>query len=40
MARPYNTEGYNLVHGILRIPDTFRAFVEIERAPDNMGKHT
>jgi len=36
LARPYTTEGWNLIHGIVRVPDTTRAFFEIERAPDNM----
>ena len=35
MARPYDPAGLNLVHGIMKLPDTFRAFWELERSPDN-----
>jgi hypothetical protein len=35
LARPYNSSDFNLVHGILRLPNSFRAFFEIERSPDN-----
>ena len=34
MTRPYQTEGWNLVHGIAKLPESFRVFFEIERAPD------
>ena len=39
MARPYKSDGYNLVHGIFRLPEAIRLFVEIERAPDNVEFH-
>ena len=35
LARPYDTTGWNLLHGIIRIPNTFRTFFEIERSPDH-----
>ncbi len=35
LARPYNASGFNLIHGIFRLPDAVRAFFEIERSPDN-----
>ncbi len=34
LARPYNASGFNLLHGVLRLPDAVRAFFEIERSPD------
>ena len=34
VARPYNPTGWNLIHGITRLPDTYRAFFEFERTPD------
>ena len=37
ITRPYNNNGWNLMHGITRVPSaTSRAFYEIERFPDNM----
>ena len=37
IARPYLDDGsWNLVHGIFRIPDYYRVFWEIERAPANL----
>lgn len=36
LARPYKTDGWNLVHGIFRMPYSFRVFFEIDRAPDNV----
>ena len=35
LARPYNSSEFNLIHGIFRLPNTFRAFFEIERSPDH-----
>lgn len=36
MARPYKSDGWNLIHGIFRLPETQHLFWEIERAPDNV----
>ena len=33
MSRTYDPGGWNLLHGIFRLPDTFRSFFEIEYAP-------
>ena len=35
MTRPYKTEGWNMLHGIIRLEDTSRTFFEVERSPDN-----
>jgi hypothetical protein len=39
MARPYNRNGFNLVHGIFEMPSTPHLFVEIDSAPDNIQFH-
>jgi hypothetical protein len=37
LARPYNSAGYNLVHGVFRLPSsTPRIFLEVDSAPDNV----
>lgn len=37
LARPYKPDGWNLVHGLFRLPENSpRVFWEIERAPDNV----
>jgi hypothetical protein len=36
LARPYDPSAFNLVHGIFRLPHSFRVFFEIERGPDNL----
>jgi hypothetical protein len=39
MARPYKSNGFNLVHGIFQMPSTPHLFVEIDSAPDNIQFH-
>jgi len=36
MSRPYTPDGWNLLHGLIRLPDSFRSWFEIERAPNNL----
>ena len=36
LARPYNSNGWNLVHGIFRLPSTPHLFIEIDSAPSNV----
>lgn len=36
LTRPYNSAGWNLVHGVFSLPSTQHLFVEIENAPDNI----
>jgi uncharacterized protein (DUF1501 family)/uncharacterized protein (DUF1800 family) len=36
LARPYSGTDWNILHGIVRLPRSFRAFFEIERFPDHM----
>jgi len=35
MSRTYDPQGWNLLHGIMRMPDTYRTYFEIDRAPSN-----
>ena len=35
LTRPYDPAGWNLLHGIFRLPSSLRTFFEIERSPDH-----
>ena len=36
LARPYKSDGWNLIHGIFRLPSTFNLLVEIDSAPEGI----
>jgi hypothetical protein len=36
LARPYRSDGWNLIHGIFRLPSTFHLFIEIDSAPEDL----
>lgn len=36
LARPYKSDGWNLIHGIFRLPSTFHLFVEVDGAPEDL----
>ena len=36
MSRTYDPNGFNILHGIVRLTDETRSLFEIERAPDNL----
>ena len=39
IARPYKSDGFNLVHSIFRLPSTLHLSIEIDNAPDNVQFH-
>eukprot|EP00804_Cyclotella_cryptica_P009369 CCRYP_018076-RB/>CCRYP_018076-RB protein AED:0.03 eAED:0.03 QI:374/1/1/1/0.94/0.9/20/617/4181 len=39
LARPYKSNGWNLVHGIFRLPSTPHLFIEVDSAPTDIQFH-
>lgn len=39
IASPYNSNGFNLIHGIFRLPSTSHLQIEIDSAPSNIQFH-